>query len=223
MGEAIGATLGFAVGIAVSPIPIAAVILMMFSARARTNSIAFMAAWIVGIGVVTTVVVFVPGLQRSDGEPSDTTGWIKLVLGLLLAVLAVRQWRNRPAPGEETPVPGWMSRIDDLRPAPAFGLGFLLSAVNPKNLVLAAAAGATIGSIELTDGETVGAVAVFTVIAALTVVVPVVGYLLAGDRLDAVLDSTKDWLIDNNTSVMAVLFLVFGVVLIGDGVEILFA
>lgn len=223
MGEAIGATLGFAVGIAVSPIPIAAVILMMFSARARTNSIAFMAAWIVGIGVVTTVAVFVPGLQRSDGEPSDTTGWIKLVLGLLLAVLAVRQWRNRPAPGEETPVPGWMSRIDDLRPAPAFGLGFLLSAVNPKNLVLAAAAGATIGSIELTDGETVGAVAVFTVIAALTVVVPVVGYLLAGDRLDAVLDSTKDWLIDNNTSVMAVLFLVFGVVLIGDGVEILFA
>ena len=45
MGEAIGATLGFAVGIAISPIPVAAAILMLFSDRARTNATAFGVGW----------------------------------------------------------------------------------------------------------------------------------------------------------------------------------
>ncbi len=76
MGDAIGAKLGYAVGIAVSPIPIAAVILMLFSGRARVNSVSFMVAWVAGIVLVTTVVVLIPGLETDDSEPSDTTGWI---------------------------------------------------------------------------------------------------------------------------------------------------
>lgn len=223
MGEAIGAVLGLAVGIAVSPVPIAAVILMLFSSRARSNSVAFMVGWIVGIAAVTTLVVLVPGLQADDSEPSDTTGWIKLVLGALLLVFALRQWRSRPAPGEHPEPPGWMASVDSLRPAAAFGLGLLLSAVNPKNLLLAAAGGATIGSLALSGGETAAAVAVFTAIAAVTVVVPVVAYLAAGERLDAPLAGAKDWLIHNNSAVMAALFLVFGVSLVGDAVQILSA
>jgi threonine/homoserine/homoserine lactone efflux protein len=221
MGDAIGSTIGYAVGIAISPIPIAAVILMLFSGRARVNSLVFMIAWLVGIAVVTTVVVLIPGLETGDSEPSTTTGWIKLVLGVLLLLVGIRQWRSRPGPGEEAPVPGWMARIDDLRPVPAFGLGFVLSAVNPKNLLLAAAAGASLGALDLTSGETAASIAVFTVLAGLTVTVPVIGYLVAGRRLDATLDRSKAWLIGNNTAVMAVLFVVFGVSLLGDAIQIL--
>ena len=221
MGDAIGATLGYAVGIAVSPIPIAAVILMLFSARARSNSVSFMVAWIAGIAAVTAVVVAIPGLDTDDSAPSTTSGWVKLVLGVLLLAVGVRQWRARPGPDDEPAVPGWMARIDELRPGAAFGLGFLLSALNPKNLLLAVAAGASLGALPLSTGETVAAVAVFTVIAALTVAVPVVAYLIAGARLDPTLDHTKAWLIDNNTAVMAVLLLVFGVSLLGDGLQIL--
>jgi len=223
MGEAIGGVIGYAIGIAVSPVPIAAVILMLFSSRAKVNSVAFMLAWVLGIASVTTIVLFVPGLESDDSAPSDTTGWIKLAIGVLLVAFAISQWRSRPGPDEEAPVPKWMEAIDSLKPGAAFGLGFLLSAINPKNLLLAAAAGATIGAVELTDGETAATVAAFTAIAAMTVVIPVVAYLLAGSRLDATLDSTKDWLIRNNTAVMAVLFLVFGVSLIGDGITILSA
>jgi threonine/homoserine/homoserine lactone efflux protein len=221
MGDAIGETLGFAVGIAVSPIPIAAVILMLFSGRARSNSVSFMIAWIVGIAVVTGVVVAIPGLEADDSAPSTTTGWVKLVLGVLLLAVGVRQWGSRPGPDDEPAMPGWMARIDELRPGAAFGLGFLLSALNPKNLLLAAAAGVALGSLPLSTGETVGAVVVFTVIAALSVAVPVVAYLIAGARLDPTLDRTKAWLIANNTAVMAVLLLVFGVSLLGDALQIL--
>ena len=221
MVSALGEVLGYAVGIAVSPIPIAAVILMLFSARARSNGVAFMVAWVLGIGLVTTVVVLIPGLEASDSEPSTLTGWIKAVLGIILVLLAAKQWRSRPGPGDEPKTPGWMEKIDTMKFGGSFGLGFLLSALNPKNLLLAAAAGATIGSLEMTTSETVATVVLFTVLAAATVIVPVVGYLIAGDRLDGPLDSAKTWLIGNNSTVMAVLLLVFGAVLVGDAIEIL--
>lgn len=221
MGEAIGGVIGYAIGIAVSPVPIAAVILMMFSARARVNSVSFMLAWVIGIATVVTVVLLIPGLESDDSTPSDTTGWIKLAIGALLVLFALSQWRSRPGPDDEPPVPKWMQTIDGLKPGGAFGLGFLLSAVNPKNLLLAAAGGVTIGSVALTTGEAAAVLLVFTAIAAATVVVPVVAYLVAGSRLDPSLDAAKDWLIGNNAAVMAVLFLVFGVSLIGDGIEIL--
>ena len=221
MTSALGEVLGYAVGIAVSPIPIAAVILILFSTRARSNSVAFMVAWVLGIAGVTIVVLLTPGLDASDSEPSTTTGWIKAVLGASLVLLAVRQWKSRPGPGDEPVTPSWMDKIDTIKFGTAFGLGFLLSALNPKNLLLAAAAGATIGSIKLTTTETVGTVIVFTLVAATTVVIPVVGYLIAGDRIDGPLDTTKTWLIDNNSTVMAILLLVFGVVLLGDAIKIL--
>ncbi len=104
----------------------------------------------------------------------------------------------------------------------AFGLVLLLSALNPKNLLLAAAAGAVIGSADLSMGDSAVAIAVFTVVASLTIAIPVLGYLIAGERLQPTLDSTKDWLIGNNAAVMSVLFMVFGVIPVGDAIEILF-
>ncbi|MGA7690118.1 MAG: GAP family protein [Jiangellales bacterium] len=98
MGDAVGATLGYAMGIAISPIPIAAVILMLFSGRARSNSVSFLAAWIAGIAAVTAVVVAVPGLETDDAAPSTTTGWVKLALGVLLLAVGVRRWSSQRGP-----------------------------------------------------------------------------------------------------------------------------
>ena len=100
-------------------------------------------------------------------------------------------------------------------------MGILLLAVNPKNLLLVAAAGVTISASALSAGEQIAVLVVFTLIAASTVAVPVVGYLIARERADESFASAKNWLIQNNSVVMAVLPLVFGVSLIGDAVEIL--
>lgn len=223
MGEAIGAVLGYATAIAISPVPIAAVILMLMSGRARSNSLSFGLAWLVGITAATTVTLLLPGLETADRAPSAGAGWVKLVLGLFLLVAAVRQWRTRPSGDEEPAPPAWMGRIDELVPSRAFGLGFLLSAVNPKNLVLAIAAGVTMAGSGLTSGETVVVVAVFAVVAGSTVLAPVLASLVAGDRLTPSLDAIKDTLIRQNQAVMAVLFVVFGMSLLGDGIEILFS
>ena len=138
------------------------------------------------------------------------------MLGVLLLLLGARNWRGRNA---ERATPKWMSTIDSFTPVKAFGLGFLLSAINPKNLLMGIAAGVAIGGAGISLGQEVVAIAVFTVIAASTVAVPVIAYLFAADRMRAPLDRLRVWLQDNNAVVMAVLLAVIGVVLIGKGIS----
>lgn len=222
MGDVVGEILPFAVGVAVSPIPIAAVIVMLFTTKARTNAPSFMAGWIIGLLVVGFIVLLIPGLEVDSGDPSTTTGVVKGLLGVLLLVAGWAAWRKRPGPSETAEAPKWMDAIDGFGTGKSFGMGFMLSALNPKNLLLVAAAAVAISTSGLSTGEEVGALLVFTLIAASTVAVPVIGYLIAGDRADSALAKAKDWLIQNNSVVMAILLLVFGVSLIGDAIEILF-
>ncbi len=221
MAEVIGETLGFAIGIAVSPVPIAGVILMLLASRARVKAPLLLVGWLIGIALVATLVLLIPGLSADSGEPSTTTGIIKGVLGVLLLFFGVRQWVARPGADDEVATPRWMAGIDTLGAGGAFGVGFLLSALNPKNLLLAAAAGASIGAADLSGGQNVAAIVAFTIIASLTIAVPVIGYLFAGDRLQPALGNAKNWLIQNNTAVMSVLLLVLGVILLGDAIAII--
>ena len=221
MGKAISEVLPFAIGVAISPVPIIAVILVLFSARASVNGPVFAIGWIVGVAAVSTVVYLVAdaGDVSTSGGASDTSYWIKLLVGLLLVRFAVRDWRKRPAPGETPETPKWMSAIDTLTPAKAGGLGVLLSTVNPKNLALSLGAGASLAQVGASGGEAAVGLIVFVVIASLTIAVPVVFSLSGGERAAHVLDGWRVWLAAHNTAVMAVLFLVFGAVLFSQGLR----
>jgi threonine/homoserine/homoserine lactone efflux protein len=153
----------------------------------------------------------------SSSGPSAVASWVKLGLGVLLLLLAAGQWRSRPAPGQEPSMPKWMSAIDSFTPVKAAGLGFLLAAVNPKNLLMCVAAGSTIAGGALSTAQDVWSVVVFTVLAASTVAVPVIGYAIGRKRMAGPLESLRGWLTAHNVAVMATLLLVIGVVLIGKG------
>ena len=66
MGEVFGQLLPIAVGIAISPLPIVAVVLMLATPRGRVNGPAFVLAWIVGLAVVGTIVIAGRGRQRPE-------------------------------------------------------------------------------------------------------------------------------------------------------------
>jgi threonine/homoserine/homoserine lactone efflux protein len=220
MNQAIGEILPYALGIAISPIPVIAAILMLLSPKARVTSVGFLLGWLTGIVLAVTVFALLSSVLPDTGDDGSqpVKAVIQLVLGALLLLLAVRQWRGRPKAGEEPALPKWMQAIDRIGFPTAFGLGFLLSAINPKNLLMAAAAGVAVGSAALATGEVVVVIAVFTVIAASTVLVPVVAYLIASARLRGPLDALRTWLAKENAVIMAVLLLVIGVSLIGKGI-----
>ncbi len=220
MGQAIGDALPFALGVAISPIPIIAIILMLLSSRAGANSTAFLAGWVVGVTGAAIVLLAVSGSlsTNADGSASTSSGAIKLVLGLVLIAMAGRNVRKRPHDGQEADLPKWLASIDTLTPPKAAGLGVLLSAVNPKNLLLIAGAMLAVSQVDLTRTDQVVVVAVFVVIAISTVAAPVIIYRTAGARAQTLLDAMKAWLTTNNAVVMAVLLLVIGVVLLGKGI-----
>ncbi|MCH7576649.1 MAG: GAP family protein [Chloroflexi bacterium] len=221
MGSVIGEVLPVAVAVAVSPVPVIAVILMLFTPEARTNSVAFLLGWLLGLIVVGSIVLIAGDVASDDSGESTVSGVVKLVFGLLFLVLAVRSWRSRPKAGEDPEMPGWMAAIDGFGAVKSAGIAALLSGLNPKNLALTVAAAATIAAAGLTTGEEIGAFAIFVTIASITVAAPVLVYLIMGDRVQGGLNSLKEWLIANNNTVMAVLLVVLGAKLLGDGISIL--
>ncbi len=222
MEDAIGQSLPIAVGVLVSPLPIVALVLMLVSRRAGSNGTAFVIGWLAGIFVLGSLVALLAG--GAGSADADAPLWavlLKILLGALLLLLAVRSWQGRPAEGESAPVPKWMASIDAFNAFKAFGVGVLLGSVNPKNLLLVVSAGTTIATATSETNEQIIAVAVFTVIASLGVLVPFGIYLMAGERAAGLLDGIKAWMIAYNAVIMTILLVVLGTKMLGDGVAAL--
>ena len=221
MGDTIGQILPSAVGVAISPFPIVAVVLMLVTARGRVNGLAFILGWVVGLALVGAVLFSVAsGVESSEqGEPAPWASVVVLVLGVLLLLIALKQWRGRPQEGNEVKTPKWMEALDQFSPIKAAGAGVVLSAVNPKNLLLAGAGAAAIVRMHVSVGQQVVAYVIFVLLATIGVVAPVLIYFAMGDRSRALLDRLKNWLAWHNAVIMTVLFLIIGVKLIGVGIS----
>ena len=219
MLEIIGATLTNAAAIAISPIPIIAVILMLMSPRSTRMGLTFLLGWFVGILVATTVFTLLAGALPAGGSDSSRPilGGVQILLGLGLLFLGWRQWRSRPEAGATPELPAWMSKIDQMRALPAVGLAFALAAVNPKNLLVAAAAGTEIGHGNLNTGELIATIIVFSLIAALSVLVPVLFAICAPHTAARGLAGIRAWLTVNNSVIMTVLLAILGANVIGKG------
>jgi threonine/homoserine/homoserine lactone efflux protein len=220
MGQAIGQLLPFAVGVAVSPMAIVAIVLMLVTPRALQNGVAFAVGWMLGIAVLGVILLALagPAGASSSSAPPAWVDWLKLVLGVLLLVVCVRELRARPAAAPGGSGPKWMETLNDTTPPRAGGLGVVLGAIQPKNLVLIIGAVAAIAQLNLSTSDMVVAWIVFTLIASIGVLVPLGIYLGLGSRAAATLDGLKAWLIEHNAAVMAVLCLVIGIKLIGDAI-----
>lgn len=214
---AVGGILPLAVGVALSPVPIIAVILMLGTPRARVNGPAFAAGWVAGLVVVSVVVLLVAGGADTNSGTSTGVDWFEFLIGLLFLVMAVKQWRQRPHKGEQPTMPKWMATIDSFNPGKSLALGAALSGVNPKNLALTAGAAASIAQVGLDSSQTAIAVAIFVVIGSLTVVGPVLYFLVAPGKATGPLTSVKEFMSDHNAVIMMVILLILGAKLIGSG------
>ena len=221
MGKAIGGSLPLAVGIALSPIPIIAVVLMLTSHRAKVNGPAFVAGWLLGLGIVGAIVLSLagPAGASKSGSPATWVSWIKIVLGVLLLLVAARQFRGRPHDGDEPQMPKWMTTIDKTTPVAAVGLAAVMSGANPKNLLLAVAGAAAIAGTGIPGGQQAIAYLIFALIGTLGVGLPVVIYFVMGARSEKLLAGLKDWMTQHNAVIMSVLCLVIAAKLVGDGIS----
>ncbi|MFJ3303273.1 GAP family protein [Streptomyces sp. NPDC086549] len=220
MGKALGDVLGLAAGVAVSPLPVVAIILVLATPRGRPNGLLFAAGWMLGLSALGAVMLVIGGSSSAstNKQPATWVGALHLALGVLLLLFGAQLWRKRPANASEARLPKWMAAIDRFTPVKIFGLGTALAAANAKNAPLTIAAGASISSSGLPIGQQIVTLALFVIIASLGVLAPLAVLLLMGERAKSMLGSWKDWAALHNIAIMAVLFFVLGLKLLGNGI-----
>ena len=225
MGSVIGEILPEAIGIAISPVPIIAVVLLLATPKGRRNAVSFLLGWLGGLLVVGTIVLLVadPAGAAGDDGPATWVGWLTLILGALAVLLGVRQFRHRPRGGQEPPMPKWMSAVDEFTASRSAVIGFALAAINPKNLTLTLAAAAAIASAGLGTTDSFILLGVFVVIGTLGLAMPLAIFFLGGDKAAGTLSELRHWLALNNAAIMSVLLVVIGSKLVGSGLQTILA
>jgi hypothetical protein len=214
--------LPFAVGIAISPVPIITVILMLFTPRPRSNGAGFVLGWFLGIGI-PALVVFMVDRVINQGDvatpPSRMALNLRIAVGVILILVAAWNWMHRNKQDVENKKPLLMRVVDSITPWKAILLGFLFADVtNPKNLALTVAGCMAITAGHLSAFGNAIVLTLFTGMASLGVALPVLLFLSGGDAAKLTVEQWRQWLMKHKKGVMALLFLVFGIALLVRGV-----
>jgi hypothetical protein len=220
--DALANVVPIAVGLAlVNPLPIMAVILLLFSSRAGSVVPTFLVGWFAGLLVVGAVLVFVVPAERLVGterEPSTLASLVRIILGVGLLWLAAQKWRTRPK-GEETPkLPVWVTSLESASPLSALGIGLALAGLNPKNLVFTVSVAVAIAEWQLANAQNAFLLVAYAVVGSLGVLAPAIWRAAGGQSAAAALQEWRVWLGRNYNVLMGIVFVIFGVMVASKGV-----
>lgn len=214
-GSVLTELIPLALVITLSPLSIIPAVLMLQTPRPRPTALAFMAGWLLGLGVLTAVFVAVSGTIGGFEKPPSWASWLRIVIGAALIMFGGVRFARRKSSGHQ---PKWLRNLTTLSPPKAAVTAAALTVVNLKVLLLCVAAGLVIGSAGL--GTAVwAAVVYFAAIAGCSVALPILAYAVSGDRLDDPLARLKDWMERNHATLMAAILVVIGLLVLYKGVH----
>lgn len=219
MIELVGEMVPFAVVVALSPLPIIAVLLLLAAPAGLGAGLLFALGRVVTLALLVLLLSYATDLIDDSAGSTLPAAVLRILLGLVLAFVAVRKWLRRPRGDEPEPLPGWMRAIDTMGPGAALRLGAIVTVVNLKELAMAAGAGLTLGGAMAGSGTIAAAGAVFVLLSTLGVTLPVLALAIGRERVAPGLAAARDWFVRNNATIMAVVLLVIGALLIGGGLE----
>jgi Sap, sulfolipid-1-addressing protein len=204
-------------GVALSPLPILAILLFLGGSRPKANATAFCLAWIGGVASATIVAVL--AVERSNVTDSEPV-WLavaELVVGAAFLVLAsyIAFDRGRPAAAS----PAWQAALDRAGPFQAAALAFFLSCANPKNLALIL--GAAVLMVDVTSGNSELAVSTgaFVAVAVAGVSLPVAVYGVFPDRVGPRLGDLRRALVRRGLVLAIVLGFAIGTLFVTEGIR----
>lgn len=205
----------YVVGILLSPFPMIPMIILLGSGNPRASGGGYLVGWAAALAAVVLVFAGLMNVLEPPAESPTWASWLRVVVGLLLLVLAVRQWLQR----HQAKDPAWLQTLATAGPGAAAKYGALMAAANPKILVFGAGAGATIGVAETTPQTALLWTVVMVGAASVAILLPYIAALIAGDRVMPTLVRVREWLRRNNAAITAVVFLILGLLLLSYGVS----
>ncbi len=207
-----------AVGLALAALPIVLIPLALATNRPAGVARAFLAGWLLGVLAAGALVIALADVILRPEEHPQWLSYVKVALGLALVALAARKWLARAPAGAEPEPAKWLASVATMNGGKAFRIALLLACVNPKNLLLVVSGATVIADATYRPLEQAVALLVFAVVGSIGVATPVVMPLVLGARAETVLAATNRWMTRYSSVIMAVVLLVLGVLLIGNGV-----
>ena len=218
MLQAIGHILPISVAVALSSVPVTAMLMILLSKNRNRSAVPFLIGWVVGLALVVSLFTLfgraLPG--RTPRDMQAVVGRGEILVGIALIVVAIVSWRRAARAPEATDAPRWVAAVGSLGPWSCLGVALILN-LRPKALLLAAAAGLSLHGDHLDATSTVIVVAVYTLISASTVAVPIIATLIAPDRMEPSLLRAHAFISKYGPIATALILLMVGVVVVGDG------
>ena len=204
---------------AASPFALTASIAVLKTRLARLNGVIFAGGFFLGEAIGWIIALALGTLLGLGSGDNKIAAAVEFVFGLLLLAAAVQVHRGfTPTPGQGSGrTQALVRRLEQLRPLTAFSFGTLLGIGIPKRLTITIVAAATLKASGFTVAEQVTLVLIYMAVAAVLVWAPVAIYVVAGRRADSVLADGQAWLTSNQREVTLYSLLVFGTVLVVDG------
>jgi threonine/homoserine/homoserine lactone efflux protein len=109
--------------------------------------------------------------------------------------------------------------MTSIGPGRALVTAVVLAVINPKVLFMCAAAGLAIGSAGLGATGAWTADIIFTAVAASSVALPVLAYLVAGEKLDGPLTKLKNWMEEQHAALVAAILVILGLMVLYKGIH----
>jgi len=201
--------------IALEPIPLTTFILVLASTGGVRKGAAFIFGWLVSLAAVIAATVLLTGNSppKPNSPPSLAALAVKLTIGVVLVLIAVRQRRRMGRPKKPKKQPKWQKGIDTMSPWFAIALGPL---TQPWGLV--AAGVAVIVNAKISSWESFLALFLFCVISTSTYLAMEIYAGFWPDQTQAFLVRLRAWIDSHTDQVIIVVSLGLGFWLIGKSI-----
>jgi threonine/homoserine/homoserine lactone efflux protein len=202
-------------GITLEPFPLTAFILVLSAEKGIWKGLAFVLGWLACLVAVIAAVFLATGNSPPEPQtvPSTALLAVKLAVGLVLILVAVRQRRRMGRPRKP---PAWMARLDRLSLVSVAGLAAFLQ---PWTLVAAAAA--TVAQAKLTTTASYLVLVLFCLLATSSFLYLELYATFASARAGARLERMRTWLDSHQDEVIIALCLLLGLWLAGKSIYLL--
>ena len=202
-------------GITLEPFPLTAFILVLSAEKGIWKGLAYILGWLACLVAVIAAVFLATGNSppKPQTVPSTALLAVKLALGVVLILVAVRQRRRMGRPRKP---PAWMARLDRLSLLSVAGLAAFLQ---PWTLVAAAAA--TVAQAKLTTAASYLTLVLFCLLATSSFLYLELYATFAPARAGARLERMRTWLDSHQDEVIIAICLLLGFWLAGKSIYLL--
>ncbi len=202
---------------AIAPTMIGLVVLFLSDDRGLVKALAFILGkyLVYVIWVVVSLDLAEHIASTGSGGASSYSEVIFLIFGLLLLILAVRNFFGEDDP--DAPPPKFMTILNKMGPVKLFGVGVVLSLMQFRFIALVLVGATVIEEARLSTTENLISVLWLALLMVWPMLIPFVVFLVLGERREAAMKSMRTWLTRNKRMINVVVLGVFGILLLVIG------